>query len=276
MPVVVVSRWPAKLPAFGLSKLAASVLRFGMAANESKYPGQIPDPGLFTNTHWSIVQRAQDKSEIALNSLFSSYRDPLLVWLRARNYSHHDAEDLVQGFFASLLRHDFLKKLSREKGRFRSFLITSLKNYLNDVRDKANAGKRGGGHSPDSLQETDDQGQPLHDPASSSATPDVEFDRAWAQAVLAKSLRQLQSECARTGHAALAAALEPVMFADETAAPYREIGERLGMSENALSTAAHRLRTRLRGILRDEILQTVDNEADFQDELNYLRSLFGK
>ena len=248
----------------------------GMATNESKDSGQIPDPGLFTNTHWSIVRRAQDKSETALNALFTSYRDPLLVWLKARNYSHHDAEDLVQGFFAGLLRHDFLKKLNREKGRFRSFLITSLKNYLNDVRDKANAGKRGGGHSPDSLQETDGQGQPLHDPAAAAATPDVEFDRAWAQTLLANSFHQLQSESARTGHAALCAALEPVMFADETAAPYRDIAGRLGMTEGAVAVAAHRIRARLRVILREEILQTVDNEADFQDELNYLRSLFGK
>ena len=269
----------------GISKAAAyfvfpnSLALFyapSMAANEKRVSGETPEPGLFTNTHWSIVRRAQDKSETALNSLFASYREPLLVWLRARNYSHHDAEDLIQGFFTNLLRHDFLKELTRERGRFRSFLIASLKNYLSDVRDKENALKRGGGLTPDSLQETDDEGQPLHDPAASAATPDVEFDRAWAQTVLAKSLRQLQTESARTGHAALCAALEPVLFADETAAPYREIAGRLGMSENALSTAAHRLRARLRGILRDEILQTVDNEADFQDELNYLRSLFGK
>lgn len=220
--------------------------------------------------------RAQDKSETALNSLFQSYRSPLLIWLQVRHYSPHDAEDLVQSFFAGLLRRDFLKEVGREKGKFRTFLLNSLKNHLSDARDKENALKRGGGQVPDSLQETDDQGQPLHDPAASAATPDVEFDRAWAQTVLTKSLRQLQSECARTGHAALPAALEPVMFADETAASYREIAGRLGMSEGAVTTAAHRIRARLRGILREEILQTVDNEADFQDELNYLASLFGK
>ena len=247
-----------------------------MAANDKNDSGETAAPGLFTNTHWSVVRRAQDNSETARDSLFASYRNPLLVWLKANNYSHHDAEDLVQGFFVSLLRHDFLKQLTPEKGRFRSFLKQSLKNYLNDMRDKQNALKRGGGQTPDSLQETDDQGQPLHDPAASAATPDVEFDRAWAQAVLANSLRQLQTECARTGHAALCAALESAMFADETAAPYREIAGRLGMTEGAVAVAAHRIRARLRAILREEILQTVDNEADFQDELNYLRSLLGK
>ena len=211
-----------------------------------------------------------------LGELLETYCDPLLVWLKANNYTHHEAEHLVQGLFASLLRTDFLKQSSREQGSLRSFLLAALKNYVNDVRDKDSALKRGGGLAPDSLQKTDDQGQLLHDPEASAATPDVEYDRAWAQTVLAKSLRQLQTECARTGHAALFAALEPVMFADETAALYREIAGRLGMSEGAVTTAAHRIRARLRAILREEILQTVDNEADFQDELNYLRSLLGK
>jgi hypothetical protein len=89
-------------------------------------------------------------------------------------------------------------------------------------------------------------------------------------------MRQLGTECARTGHETLCSALEPVMFADETAAPYREIGEQLSMSEGAVKTAAHRIRARLRDIIREEILQTVDNEADLQEELHYLASLFGK
>ena len=99
---------------------------------------------------------------------------------------------------------------------------------------------------------------------------------AWAQAILARCVHRLEAECARTGHGALCAALEPVMYADETAAPYREIAARLGLSKGAVAVAAHRIRARLRGILREEILQTVDHEEDFQDELYYLRSLFGK
>ena len=247
-----------------------------MGTDAQKVVGQESDPGLFTATHWSMVRRAQDKSETALNSLFQSYRSPLLIWLRARHYSPHDAEDLLQGFFANLLRHNFLKDVCREKGKFRTFLLTSLKHHLSDERDKANAQKRGSGQAPDSLQETDDQGQPIHDPAASGAAPDEEYDRAWARAVLANAMRQLGTECARTGHETLCSALEPVMFADETAAPDREIGEQLSMSEGAVKTAAHRIRARLRDIIREEILQTVDNEADLQEELHYLASLFGK
>lgn len=100
-------------------------------------------------------------TEEHLNPLFETYRRPLLVWLRARQYSQDDADDIVQDFFISFLRHDFLKKYSPEQGSFRAFLLTSLKNYLSDRRDRENPLKRGGGQVPDSLQETDDQGQPL-------------------------------------------------------------------------------------------------------------------
>ena len=247
-----------------------------MSKDQADEAGRGASPGLFTTTHWSVVLRAQDKSKTALNSLFQSYCSPLLIWLRARHYPPHDAEDLLQGFFANLLRHDFLREVGREKGRFRTFLLTALKNHLCDERDKEHALKRGGGQAPESLQETDGQGQPLHDPASSGAAPDLEYDRAWAKTVLANSLRQLQTECARAGHAILCSALEPVMFADETALPYLEIGGRLGMSEGAVKVAAHRIRARLGGIIRDEIRQTVDTEEDLQEELRYLASLFGK
>ena len=247
-----------------------------MDTEESDHARHRVSPGLFATTRWSMVHRAQDKSEAALNDLFASYRQPLLAWLRAKGRSPQDAEDLVQGFFAGLMRHDFLKSVGREKGKFRSFLLSSLKHHLSDVRDKEDAAKRGGGQLPASLQETDDLGHPIHDPAAPGTTPDQDYDRAWAQAVLSKSLRQLETECSRTGHGALCAALEPVMFADETAAPYHKIGEDLGMSEGAVKVAAHRIRARLRGIIREEILQTVDNEGDLQDELHYLFSLFGK
>lgn len=238
--------------------------------------GQRSTPCLFMTTHWSMVGRARDKSESSLNALFQGYRTPLVVWLRARHYSPEDAEDLVQGFFAGLLRHDFLKGVGTEKGSFRTFLLTSLKNHLSDVRDKENALKRGGGQPLGSLHETDEDGNARHDPAGSDAAPDVEYDRAWARALLANSLRELETECARTGHKELCTALEPTMFADATAAPYREIGDRLGMSEAAVKVAAHRIRARLKGIIREAILQTVDNEEDLQDELRYLSSLFGK
>ena len=248
-----------------------------MAAHENQDAGHTPAPGLFTTTHWSVVRRAQDNSETALNSLFHSYRRPLLIWLqkRARDYTPLEPEDLLQGFCLHLLKREFLANVEPEKGRFRNFLQTAIKRYANDQHAKWRAAKRGSGQAPDSLQETDGLGQPLHDPAATDATPDLEFDRAWAQTVLANSLRRLQAEYARTHRAALCSALEPVMYADETAPSYREIGERLGMGEGAVKQAALRLRARFREILREEVAQTVD-EPDLEDELRYLLSLFRK
>jgi RNA polymerase sigma-70 factor (ECF subfamily) len=237
----------------------------------------VPGPaGAFATTHWSLVLRAADKSEAALETLFGQYREPLLVWLRSRGLPPADAEDLLHSFLEGMLRREALSTVAREKGRFRTFLLACLKHHLQDQRDKQMASKRGAGQAVASLDETDEEGLALHQPASTGATPDLQYDRAWAESVMANSLRRLQEECADQGHAALYAALEPAMFADDTASPYREIGTNLGMSEGAVKVAASRIRTRLRGIVREEIMQTVANEEDWQDEVRYLIQLFGR
>ena len=234
------------------------------------------DPGLFIATQWSVVMSARDKSEGALNSLCQNYRQPLIIWLRARGYSPHDAEDLVQGLFAQLLGRDFLNNIAKEKGLFRTFLLRCLKNHLMDEHAKNIAGRRGSGQKTESLDVTFDGEDKVHDPADPNSTPDQAFDRAWAANLLANTLRRLHEECARQGHAPLCSELEPVMYQDDTASGYREIGIRLGMSEAAVKMAASRIRTRLKGIVRDEILQTVSNEQDWQSEVQYLLQLFGR
>ncbi len=227
-------------------------------------------------THWSMILQARDQSETALNSLCADYREPLIVWLRCRQYPEHDAKDLVQGFFAHLLTRDFLANVSPDKGRFRTFLLTSFKHYICDQHDKASAGKRGGGQRVESLEETDGQGQHLHEPSTPGAGPDLEYDRAWARTVLANALRRLEAQYDNRGNLALCSALEPVIFADETAFPYRNIGAGLGMSEGAVKVAVHRIRAELRELVRDEVLQTVACEQDWEQEVRYLISLFGR
>jgi len=198
--------------------------------------------GPFTATQWSLVLRARDKSETALEDLFGRYREPLLVWLRAQGYQPPDAEDLVHGFMQGLLRRDALSSVAPEKGRFRTFLLRCLKNHILDERDRDIAAKRGSGQAIESLDETDEEGQVLHDPASMVQAPDLEYDRAWAQSVLNNSFRRLEEECARQGRQALYAALEPVIFCDDTASAYREIGVKFGVSEGAVKMAASRMR----------------------------------
>lgn len=235
------------------------------------------DPGgLFAVTQWSLILRARDKSEAALENLFKLYREPLLVWLRSNGYAPSDAEDLLHGFLQSFLRRDALQGVGCEKGKFRTFLLRCLKNHIRDEHDKNSAGKRGSGQTPASLNETDADGRALLDPASGQSAPDLEYDRAWANSVLNQSLAKLQQECANQGHAALWSALEPVLFADDTASPYREIAASLGSTEGAVKMAASRIRARLRGLVREQILQTVTGAEEWEDEIRYFIELFGE
>ena len=126
------------------------------------------------------------------------------------------------------------------------------------------------------MNETDSEGQLVHEPACRRPFADEEYDKAWAGTILANSLHRLEIECARTGHASLCHALEPVFYGDEDAGSYREIGERLGMAEGAVKVAAHRMRARLRGLIREAVMQTVENEEDLDGELRYLVDLFSR
>jgi DNA-directed RNA polymerase specialized sigma24 family protein len=232
--------------------------------------------GFFAKTHWSLVMRAKDDCAMALDSLCLAYRAPLIAWLQCKGERPDEAEDQVQAFFGHLLRHDFLRGVVREKGRFRTFLLTALQNYLRDQHKRAGAAKRGGGRLPESLETTDGEGELLYSPASPAPGPDREYDRTWAGAVLASALRRLEVESGRNGHAALCTALEPVLFADMSAPAYAQIGRELGMTEAAVKMAALRIRQRLRQLIRDEVLQTVASEGDLEDELRYLLQLFAR
>jgi DNA-directed RNA polymerase specialized sigma24 family protein len=247
-----------------------------MSPEPATEPGMEASPGLLENTHWTLVIRAKNDSVTALNMLCLAYRVPLIVWLRCRGEKPEDVEDRVQGFFEHLLSHDFLHGVAREKGRFRTFLLTAFKNYLRDQYKHAAAAKRGGGQAQESLNATNGEGELLHAPGSDSPSPDQEYDRAWAGAVLSEALKRLEAECAHNDRTALCAALDPVLFADENAPAYAEIGRSLGMTEAAVKMAVRRQRLRLRELIRDEVRQVVASESDLDAELRYLISLFAK
>lgn len=229
---------------------------------------------LFAVTRWSVVQRARDDSTLALNQLFTQYREPMVIYLVARGHARDHAEGFVQGFCVHLLSRDFLANVAPDKGRFRTFLLNSLQNFVRDQLAMERAEKRGGGNQPDSLDETGPDGKTLLTVVSPGTSADQAFDKAWAQAVLRNSLRQLEAECDRSGHIDLFQAVEPVMFADETSSSYRDIAERLNMTEAAVKVAAYRIRARLKNLIREEVLQTVASENDLEEELRYLIRLF--
>src|SRR5436189_2587172 len=162
--------------------------------------------GLFAATKWTVVLAAKGDSTQALNSLCGTYRAPLIAWLRSRGEKPENAEDSVQGFFEHLLGRKGLQNVAREKGRFRTFLLTAFQNYLHDERRRLNAAKRGGGQPVASLDETKEEGHQF-DPAAPEPTPDLAYDQAWAEAVLANALELLERECDKTGHGLLCAAL---------------------------------------------------------------------
>jgi RNA polymerase sigma-70 factor (ECF subfamily) len=235
----------------------------------------LADP-LLSATRWSVVLSARDESTAALNALFTRYRRPLIVYLCRSGRTPDDAEDLVHGLFEKLLRLEFLKSVDPQKGKFRTLLLTALQNYVHTEDAKQRALRRGGGQAPLSIHETDEDGKPPIDPPAPALGADVQFDKAWAKTVLDNSLRRLQEECARLGREALFCAVEPVLFGDQTAPKYAEIAAALDMQEGAVKVAIHRIRNRLKGIIREEVLETVPSEALLAEELGYLVGLFSR
>jgi RNA polymerase sigma-70 factor (ECF subfamily) len=213
---------------------------------------------------------ASSQAADALAELCRVYWYPLYAYLRRGGSSPHDAEDLTQGFFAHLLARRFLDHVDREKGKFRSFLLASLKNYLADQRDRDHAQKRGGGATPVALDSLAAESRYRLEPAD-NLTPDRLYEKQWALSLLTQVLARLQAEMDGEGKNELFEALKGVLTGDRSDA-YAAVAEKLGTTEGAIKTAAHRLRRRYREILREEISHTVATPGEIEDEIRYLLS----
>lgn len=227
----------------------------------------------FTATHWSVVMRAAgDETEAgdALSQLCQRYWYPLYAYVRRRGNSPHDAQDLTQSFFARLLEKRLLEKVDPGKGRFRTFLLTSMKRFLTDEWHKANAQKRGGNARTFSIDEDSAEERYSHEPAS-EMTPDQLYERRWAMTILDQAMAELEAEHVRDGKAELFERLGGSLLGAKDSS-YSEVGEALGLSEGAVKVAAHRMRKRFRAVLREEIARTVGKEADVDAELQELLS----
>jgi len=233
-------------------------------------------PGdVFATTHWTVVlaagKRSTPQSDAALEQLCRTYWFPLYAYVRRRGHTKEDAEDLTQAFFARFLAKNYLEGLSAERGRFRAFLLASLKHFLTNEWKKSQRQKRGGGEMPLSLdwQTADTQFQVA---ATNEPSPDKAFDREWALALLNKVIERLQKECEAEGRAKLFAQLKIFLTAGKGGTAQAEVAKTLGMEEGAVRVAIHRLRKRYRELLRDEIAQTLADAADVDEEM---RALFG-
>lgn len=232
------------------------------------------DAAGFAATRWTLVLAAADagvspRAAEAMEELCRLYWYPLYAYIRRRGHEAHEAEDLTQEFFLRLLSKDFLAGVDRRKGKFRAFLLASLKHFLANQRDYDHAQKRGGGQTVISLDGLDAASRYGLEPAH-NLTPEKLFERQWAITVLDQVLTRLQQEFAAANRQVLFEQLKPFLAAGRHSGGYAEVATELGMTEGAVKTAVHRLRRRWRRLLREEIAQTVANPDDIDEEIRYL------
>jgi RNA polymerase sigma-70 factor (ECF subfamily) len=209
------------------------------------------------------------KAQAALEKLCQTYWYPLYAYVRRRGHSPQDAQDLTQAFFARLLERHWVGDADRDRGRFRTFLLTAMSRFLADEWDKARAQKRGGGviHVP--LQLDTAETRYGCEPADDCA-PEQCYERRWALTLLDAVLQRLRSEYERAGRAELFAGLNASLVGGREWQPYAELAAKLDMSESAAKVAVHRLRKRFRKLLRAEIAQTMAATDDVDEELGHL------
>jgi RNA polymerase sigma-70 factor (ECF subfamily) len=225
----------------------------------------------FPTTRWTLVIAAADshrtEARSALVSLCEGYWYPLYAYVRRRGYPADQAQDLTQDFFIRVLEGRYLDRADPDKGRFRAFILTSMKFFLADEGDRHRAQKRGGGKVL-SFEISSGEDRYQREPADSE-TPDRIFERRWALSVLDRVVNRLRDEFVQHGRANHFDRLK-VFLLDQGETPYAALAREMGTSEGALKVAIHRLRKRYRGLLRQEIAETVADAAEVESELRHL------
>jgi RNA polymerase sigma factor (sigma-70 family) len=233
----------------------------------------------FATTHWSVVLAAGEgvspQAAQALEKLCRIYWFPLYAHARRHGHHAHDAQDLVQGFFARLLRGNFLQNVGPQKGRFRSFLLASLRHFISDEWDKACAQKRGGGKTFISLDDQNAEELYLLEPNSTAPAEEI-FDHRWALTLLAQALAQLREEFAAASKIPEFDLLKIFLSTPADAGSYDAVAAELGMPVVTVGVKVHRLRQRYGELIRAEVAHTVASPADIEEELQYLFAAVGR
>ena len=229
--------------------------------------------GQFVPTRWSVVLAAgrsdTTHARAALEKLCGTYWPPIYAFVRRQGHKPHDAQDLTQEFFARLLEKNYLADVDRAKGKFRSFLLASLKHFLANEWDKARAQKRGGGKSFVPIQAQDAETRFGVDPADSQSADKI-FEKRWALTLLEQVLQKLREEFVADSKGKLFEQLKPTLTEPSRTISYAEIAARLDTTEGAVKVAVHRLRQRYRELIRAEIAETVASKSEVEDELRNL------
>jgi len=241
-----------------------------------------PDPPRqsFPSTDWAGVLAAGSPDATAarpaLERICTRYWYPLYSYIRRQGHLHHPAEDLTQEFLARLLANESLAKANPDRGRFRTFLLSSLRNFLINEWQRAGATKRGGHAARGPAVPPDAEAAFNREPADPGLGPEQAFDRNWSLCLIEQAMATLRAEYESNGRAALFEALAPAVWGAGPAEPQARQAERLGLSLTALKVSAHRLRKRLRAHLELQIRATVASEAEVATELRHLIAAVGR
>jgi RNA polymerase sigma factor (sigma-70 family) len=236
-------------------------------------------PRAFVTTRWTLVLSAANSggedlgARKALAELCQTYWRPIFSFVCRRGYSTEDAQDLTQDFFVMILETSWLQHADRERGRFRSLLLTSLQNFLKNATKKNHTRKRGGdvkfiswdewmAEAPSQLS--------IFAEALESLPPERLFDLRWAATVVEQALRRLREECERKGRLRVFDVFSGHLTEERAGASYAKLSAALGVPETAVKKQLHNMSQRYRWLLRDEVAHTVDNPADVEDEIRYL------
>ncbi len=233
----------------------------------------------FSTTHWTVVLEAARpgtaQSQEAFARIYVDYWYPLFAYVRRRGHLPHDAADIAQDFFVHLIRQQSLKGMEREGGKFRTFLLRSLDNFLANQWDRARAQKRGDGLPQLSLNAADVELRYSMEPPAAD-TPETIFERQWIFTLLSKILDNLRAECEIAGRGMLFSDLRLHLQGERSGPPYAEVAARNGMSEGAVKVAVHRLRQRYGELLREEIARTVSSPEEVDEELRHFIAVTGR
>lgn len=234
----------------------------------------------FPTTRWSVVLNAAANSEslacAAFESLCRSYWYPLYAFARRQGRAHHEAEDCTQEFLARLIGTKGVARARPERGRFRSFLLAALRNFMTNEWRHAQAAKRGGGLTLISLDLAGAERRFADEPLHAGLTPEEAFDWNWARGQIEEVLDSLRAEYAKRGQAALFAELMPLVWGAVGTETLAVPAARAGMSAHAFTVALQRLRQRFAGRLRAHVAETVANPDEIDEELRYLIVAIGR
>lgn len=236
-----------------------------------------PGPRQFATTRWSLVVAAGDTGSTegrdALASLCAMYWSPVHSFIRRSGRGAEEAADLTQAFFTYLLEKRSVRSADRTRGRFRNFLLASVKNFLANEWDRGQAIKRGAGVLPVSFS-ADEAEERFQVDQSSGDSPERAFERRWAHTMVERVLERLGEEMEESGQGDRFARLRSCLSGDEDRT-YRQIGDEIGLSESAVKVAVHRMRRRFGDILREEVAATVRGPEDVEGEIRYLFEVLG-